>query len=233
MKTSNLLCAIALLACSAIARADSPKLEAKTEEDRKTIAALESLKVSLNFTDAKLAEVVDFFREITNVNIVMSKGVKDGGDDHTVTLKVDDLKAIDALSLVATMVELSYKVEDGVLMIVTKDEVKKDTYLELYDVRDLIFHLRDFKAPEISLSTAGASGDGALGITTTSEEDTSGSLDDPAVLVDLIKNHTCGTSWSDNPKASCEIQNGILVVVQTKEGHEQISSLVEKLRQYK
>jgi hypothetical protein len=233
MKMSNLLCATALLACAAIARADTPKLEAKTEADQKTVTALETLKVSLNFTDSKLAEVVDFLREITKVNIVMSKGVKEGGDDHTVTLKVDDLKAIDAIALITQMLELSFKIDDGVLMFVTKEETKKDTYLELIDVRDLLFHLRDFKAPEISLSTAGSSGDSALGITTTSEEDTGSSLDDPTVLVDLIKNHTCGSSWSDNPKCSCEIQNGILVIVQTKDGHEQITTLIEKLRQYK
>lgn len=232
MKTSNLLCAVLVLAGAAIARADGVKLEAKSEADRKTISTIETLKVSLNFTDAPLAEVVDFFREITGVNILVSKGVKDSGDDHPVTLKVDELKAVDALALITQMVDLSYKLEDGVLMIVTKEETKQDTYLELYDVRDLLFHLRDFQAPEISLGSGGA-GEGDLGVTITGGEDTSGSLEDPAVLVDLIKNHTCGTSWTDNPKCSCEIQNGILIVVQTKEGHEQVSTLVEKLRQYK
>ena len=93
-------------------------------------------------------------------------------------------------------------------------------------------HLRDFKAPEISLSS-GAGETDAVGVTTTSSEDTGSTLDDSSVLIDLIKNHTCGTSWNDNPKCSCEIQNGILIIVQTKEGHEQVSSLVEKLRQYK
>lgn len=232
MKTSNLLCITALLASSAIALADGPKLDAKSEADRKTLTTIETLKVSLNFTDAPLSEVVDFFREITGVNILVSKGVKDSGDEHPVTLKVDELKAVDALSLITNMVDLSYKLEEGVLMIVTKEETKKDTYLELYDVRDLLFHLRDFKAPEISLGS-GTAGEGDIGVAITGAEDTEGSLEDPTVLVDLIKNHTCGTSWTDNPKCSCEIQNGMLIIVQTKEGHEQVSTLVEKLRQYK
>ncbi|MEK7465871.1 MAG: hypothetical protein AAB074_00530 [Planctomycetota bacterium] len=232
MKTSNLLCATALLACAAIARADGPKLEAKSEEDRKTIAMLETLKVSLNFTDAPLTEVVDFFREVTSVNILISKGVKDGGEDHPVTLKVDELKATDCLALITKMVDLSYRIEEGVVMIVTMEETKKETYLELYDVRDLLLHLRDFKAPEISLGSGAGTSEG-IGVEVTASEDSSSSLDDPTVLVDLIKNHTCGTSWNDNPKCSVEIQNGILIVVQTKEGHGQVSTLVEKLRQYK
>lgn len=232
MKTSNLLCITALLASSAIAWADGPKLEVKTDADRKTVTTIETLKVSLSFTDAPLTEVVDFFREITGVNILISKGVKDGGDEYPVTLKVDELKAVDALGLITNMVDLSYKLEEGVLMIITKEEMKKDTYLELYDVRDLLFHLRDFKAPEISIGD-GTAGEGDVGVAITGAEDTEGSLEDPTVLVDLIKNHTCGTSWTDNPKTSCEIQNGMLIIVQTKEGHEQVSRLVEKLRQYK
>lgn len=232
MRTSNLLCLTALLACSAIARADGPKLEAKSEEDRKTIAMLETLKVSLNFTDAPLTEVVDFFREVTSVNILISKSVKEGGEDHPVTLKVDDLKATDCLALITKMVDLSYKIEEGVVMIVTVEETKKDTYLELIDVRDLLMHLRDFKAPEISLSSGTTDGEG-VGVSIEGSADTGSTLDDPTVLVELIKNHTCGTSWNDNPKCSCEIQNGILIVVQTKEGHQQITALVEKLRQYK
>ncbi|KAF0244697.1 MAG: hypothetical protein FD180_2289 [Planctomycetota bacterium] len=232
MKTSVKMVVAALLACAAISRADGPKLEAKSEEDRKTIAMLETLKVSLNFTDAPLSEVVDFFREVTSVNILVSKGVKDGGDDHLVTLKVDELKATDCLALITKMVDLSYTVEEGVVMIVTAEETKKNTYLELYDVRDLLMHLRDFKAPEISLSSGAGEADG-IGVEIAASEDSGSTLDDPSVLVELIKNHTCGTSWTDNPKASCEIQNGILIIVQTKEGHEQVSTLVEKLRQYK
>lgn len=233
MMTSKLWIAAIFLTGASAALADGPKLAAKTDADRKTISAVETLKISLNFTDTPLSEVIDFFREVTQVNILLSKGVKEGGEDHQVTLKVDELKAVDALSLIVQMVDLSYKLEDGVLMIVTKDETKQDTYLELIDVRDLLFHLRDFKAPEISLKEGSGDSGGGLGVATTEGEDTGSSLDDPTVLVDLIKNHTCGTSWNDNPKCSCEIQNGILIVVQTKEGHEQISQLVEKLRQYK
>jgi type II secretory pathway component GspD/PulD (secretin) len=231
MNMPKLMSAVALLACAAIARADDPRLEAKGEEDRKTIAMLETLKVSLNFTDAPLTEVVDFFREVTSVNILISKSVKEGGEDHPVTLKVDELKATDCLALVTKMVDLSYTIEEGVVMIVTQEETKKNTYLELYDVRDLLMHLRDFKAPEISLSTAGE-GEG-VGISTSGSEDSGSTLDDSSVLTDLIKNHTAGTSWTDNPKCSCEIQNGMLIIVQTKEGHQQVSALVEKLRQYK
>lgn len=231
MKASAWLCTAAVLLCSSFARAEDPRLDAKSESDRKTVAALESLKISLNFNETPLEEVVSFLREVTQLNFLVSKGVREKGDDATVTLKVDELRLADALGLILDMSELSFRLEDGVIMIVTKEETREDVYLELYDVRDLLFHLRDFKAPEISLAPIDGDG-GTVGIETV-EADSGGSLEDPTLLVDLIKNHTCGTSWNDNPKCSVDIQNGILIVVQTKDGHRQVASLVEKLRQYK
>jgi type II secretory pathway component GspD/PulD (secretin) len=234
MTPSKLLCTTAaLVLASSLAWAGDPRLETRSEADKKTVAVLESLKVSLNFTETSLDEVVDFLREITSLNILVSKGVKESGEEHPITLKVEELRAMDAISLLVEMVDLSFKMEDGVIMIVTKDETKADAFLELYDVRDLLFRLRDFKAPEISLTTAGTGEEGPIGIDTSGGEEEGGSLEDPTFLVDIIKTHTCGTSWNDNPKCSCEIQNGILIVTQTKEGHVQVSTLIEKLRQYK
>ena len=231
MKPSAWLCTAALLASASLARAEDSRLEAKSEADRKTVAVMESLKISLNFSETSLEEVVSFVREVTQLNILVSKGVVDKGDEPTVTLKVDELKLSNALALILDMIDLSFKLEEGVIVIVTKEETKADVYLELYDVRDLLFHLRDFKAPEISLAPVE---DGTtVGIMTSEGEDSGGSLEDPTLLVELIKTHTCGTSWTDNPKCSVDIQNGILIVVQSKEGHKQVTSLVEKLRQYK
>ncbi|NUN48977.1 MAG: hypothetical protein HUU15_09140 [Candidatus Brocadiae bacterium] len=233
MNASKILCILLLLAGSVPVLAGDPRLTVKSEEDRKVVSTLESMKVSLNFTETPLEEVIDFFREIANVNILLSRGVRDSGSAHEISLKVDELRAADALGLMVQMVDLTYKIEDGVILIITKDERKADTYLELYDVRDLLFHLRDFKAPEISLSSAGTADDGPLGITVEGSEDSGGTLEDPTLLLELIKNHTAGSSWHDNPRCSAEINNGILVVVQTKEGHGQVSALIEKLRQYK
>jgi type II secretory pathway component HofQ len=233
MNASKFLCIAALLASATLAVAEDPRLEVKNEDDRRTVNVLQSLKVSLNFTDTPLEEVASFLREVTSLNILLSREAREVAMDKQVTLKVDDLRLSDALGLIVDMTEMSYKIEDGVIILSSKSEVKGDTYLELYDVRDLLFHLRDFVAPTISLSDTSVSEGGAMGITTEGASDTGDSLEDPALLVELIKNHTCGTSWTDNPKCSVEIQNGILVVVQTKQGHKDVWSLVEKLRQYK
>jgi len=207
MRTSKLLCIAALLACSTLARAEDPRLEARSEADRKTVSVLESLKVSLNFNETTLTEVVDFLREITSLNILISKNVKEKGDAFSVSLKVDDLQASDALSLLLQMLDLDFKIEDGVVLIVTKEELKADVFLQLTDVRDLLFHLRDFKAPEISLAdTSGGSEEGGLGIVTVGAEDTEGTLEDPTLLVDLIKKHTCGPSWNDNPRLARAVE---------------------------
>jgi hypothetical protein len=49
-------------------------------------------------------------------------------------------------------------------------------------------------------------------------------------IAELVRAHTGGKTWDENPKASVNLQNGLLVVRQTPEVHRQIVRLLNLLR---
>ena len=60
-------------------------------------------------------------------------------------------------------------------------------------------------------------------------------VDDPVTQPDLpleeiLKTHTGGKSWDENPKVSLKLRNGLLVVKQTQEVHVQIRRLLSQFR---
>ena len=58
---------------------------------------------------------------------------------------------------------LWYDIRDGVLEISTQHALKDHTYIEVYNVNDLLFHIRDFESPPLSAGGAGGGAGGSGG----------------------------------------------------------------------
>ena len=82
-------------------------------------AKLDNTQVSLNFNSTTLKAVMGFFRDVTGVNILISPRVFDLTPEKAlrVTLDVEDVSMRDALSLVLEMTNLTYRIQDGVLIV--------------------------------------------------------------------------------------------------------------------
>lgn len=203
-----------------------------SEKRAEIMSKLRTMKVSLDFRETPLQDVIDFIREMTQINFVIDQKVYEEiePDKLTVTIKVDDLELRAALKLMLQMRGLTAVFRDGVLLIVTKKSQEENVFMRIYDVRDLLQPVRDFPGPEIALksgdedeSTVGASvfdvGESNPGITTD-------------FIVDTIKRSTGGSTW-DSDKCSIQVSNGLLIVVQSKEVHAEVERLINLLRQYK
>ncbi len=73
----------------------------------------------------------------------------------------------------------------------------------VYDMRDLLMKIQDFPGPDLELKvTLGTDfiEPGAFG-------KESNPTEDPDFILNLIKTHTCGKSWEENPKASISEKN--------------------------
>jgi type II secretory pathway component GspD/PulD (secretin) len=177
-------------------------------------------KVSVDFRETSLSDAIDFFRDVTGLNLVVSAGV----DDARVTLKLTDVSVRSALKLMLHPLDLTLTSREGVLVIVPRAEAKRRMTTRVYDVRDLLQQIVDYPAPKMELSTVPAQ----VSVIVTIDPEPRAGIDESFIL-ELVKNHTSG--WEGD--ASVSLVNGLLVVVQSKAGHEEVSNLLGRMRMFK
>jgi type II secretory pathway component GspD/PulD (secretin) len=204
-----------MLALAALAQQDPAQVETESK--------LANLKITLDFKDAPLEQVVDYLREISGINVFVDAKVAE--KQIRISLKVTEisLKSIFALMLRPHGCETMFR--EGVLMLMTKEDVADRTVkMELYDCRDILYPIAHFPGVDIQLAVDQAGVVGGI-------VDTVESADIP--IAELVRAHTGGKTWDENPKASVNLQNGLLVVRQTPEVHRQIRRLLDLLRRNK
>ncbi len=211
------LAAAALVACLSAASAQD-----RTREE--TLHKLKNLKLTIDFKDAALEEVLDYLREIANINLVVDAGVS--AEDTKVSITLTEVAMSSVLKLLLEPLECGVMLKDNVLMVMRKEDIRERTLkLELYDCRDLLYPIRDFPGIDIALKSD------QIG---TEIIDTTGVQEPTEIpLEELIRAHTGGATWDENPRTSCLLQNGILVVRQSPDVHREIIRLIDMLRRNK
>jgi type II secretory pathway component GspD/PulD (secretin) len=214
IRAAILLCVLAV----AIPAAARPQ-----DEESKTLRAkLKSIRLDVDFTNFTVTQLADYLREVAGINIVVDPKADEIKTPLAMKAKGVTIQSI--LSLLLKPNQIAFVVEDGVLKIVPESKLKSEIKLEIIDVRDVLFPIRDFPGTDISLLA-----------------DSAGVAFSPAAdetapefpIVDLIKAHTGGKAWDENPRTSLQLNNGLLFVRQTPEVIAQVRRLVAYLRQYK
>jgi type II secretory pathway component GspD/PulD (secretin) len=133
-KLAFVLASLVALSCPVFAqeKKEEPKKEEPKKDDKKPEdpnaaikKRLDGQKLTVNFDDTPLAEVMEFLHELTSVSFVFSKDARAKTADAKVKLKEKDalLKAI--LDKALGGQKLAYEVWKGVIFVSAKDE-KKD-----------------------------------------------------------------------------------------------------------
>jgi len=227
MKLPRIMALVGWIALCGVAAAQEDPV--RSQELGKVRDRLASMRITLDFRDAKLEEVISYFQEYSGLNFHLDAGVaKEGQEPARVTLKVRDVTLKTALKLVLNPRDLACVYRDGILLVAPKSKMASFTVTRVYDVRDLLFKLEDFPGPKIDL-----------------DQKKSGTLwelpvDEPVqiiredFLMDLIKTSTGDRSWDDSTITSIDLtKTGLLVVSQSKAIHEEVRRLLDLLRQYK
>ncbi|MBM4020448.1 MAG: hypothetical protein FJ288_19375, partial [Planctomycetes bacterium] len=171
-----------------------------------------------------------------------------GGVDLTtrvVDLKVKRVSIESVLGLILGA-DLGYRVEAGYLLITTKDKLQQNLPVVTYPVQDLVASIPDFsdQAPRFEVSTvlqaaAAASGGGGAaglfggGVGAAPADQPVGSQELIAIIQRTVSNQSDPSvaAWSDEGgPAAIEYMNGLLIITQTRRGHEKVSDLLEQLR---
>ena len=192
-----------------------PQSEVRTEYESK----LNNIKVTLDFTNAPLDSVIDYLREISGMNIFVDSKVRD--KQITVTLKVNEIVLRSVFSLMLKPHECGIFFKDGVLKVMLLADIADATLkMEIYDCRDILYPVQNFPGVDIDLA-------GGSGVLTTPAPEEAGN---EMPIEELVRAHTGGRSWEENPKTSVKMQNGLLVVKNTPEVHQQVRRLLDLLR---
>ena len=120
---------------------------------------LELQKVTVHFQDTPFDQCIDFLRDITGLNIVISPRARDiiESEDCKINLRLRDiqLKSVIALML-AISNELTYGVKYDVLYIGTVDDwIGSNLYMFVYSIHDIVYRPPNFPAPDIALRDIG------------------------------------------------------------------------------
>jgi len=177
-----------------------------------------------------LSEVAAFLQSLTGVNFMLSPKVVSELDDEQKAIKLQlpersVRKVLDII--VETHETLRWKIEDGVVKFVTKDELKGGQVLSTYEVRDLIHPIPDFPGREMNVAPSG-------GVQLVDEEkvEREANIVTADALEQLIRNNVAPASWQEDPQNSLKITPaGEMVVHQTPEVHEAIKKLLDDLRE--
>lgn len=104
---------------------DKANKKLKPDETSETVLKkLQTLNISLDFNDAPFPDVVTYFREFAQVNMILDAAVEKA-DKMRVTIEVDNIPFVSALTLTVKMLELDWCVEKGVVIVSTKAGVEK------------------------------------------------------------------------------------------------------------
>src|SRR5690242_2278684 len=109
---------------------------------------LNNIKVTLDFTNAPLDQVVDYLREISGLNIFVDSKVRD--KQLNITMKVQELTLKSIFSLMLKPHNCGVHFKDGVLQVMPREVIDEVTMkMEIYDCRDILYPIQQFPGVDL------------------------------------------------------------------------------------
>ncbi len=230
-------------------RRGEPSQFAESAANRAALASIEEKSTQITFDDNPLIDVLAFVESIAGVNMDIDwVSLEDVGVDREtpVSLRLNNVTIETALNRVLEKVSdpdlpAGWSIEDGILTIASDEVLRRNTSLELYDIRDLLIEIPDYSdAPEFDLqsvlqSSQGGGGGGGQSPFSGQTQDREIRPRDERVqeIVDIVQATIDPDGWTDLGGDTSSIQelNGNLVITSTPKIHRQINGLLGKLRQ--
>ena len=166
--------------------------------------------VNLEFTETPLADVVESLKEKAGIPVIIDhRALDDIGVDGgaPITIQVSDIKLRSALDFMLRPLDLSWTIAHEVLLITTPEEAENMLRTKVYDVSDLPAY-RDRQGEGVP--------------------DFQSMMETTAGCVEPTSWDSVGGPGSIAPYDAPGIK--VLVVSQTREAHEEVEALLEKLR---
>ncbi len=219
--------------------------QSESEANRDVRQKLRTKIGKIDFKNQPLADVVQFFREVSGTNFHVNwTALTAGGIDRStqVNLNLSDVTVETALQLVlndlGSQTKLGYVVKEGVVTISTKDDLAKTPVARVYDIRDLLVRVPTFSSPGVDFGNCGGTNNTSCssnGCNTSNENECWVSKTD---MVNALMNTVTSTidrdSWQPTGTVGSirELQ-GLMIISQTLENHQHVADLIAQLRETK
>ncbi len=197
--------------------------EELSQTDRAVSDKLRSIHIDLDYQNQTLAQIVDYVREVSGLNIVIDSKTIPDPTSETFNIKVKNVSLESALRILLPNKGKAHMIEDGVVVVTTTEALKKKVNLELYPVQDLTYGLQDFPGVNITLDDQGLA-------TTAGGEEGAKQQFTGEDLATLIKNTIEKDNWDEANGQSVVFQNGLLIVRNAVEIHKKIRKFLSDLR---
>ena len=238
------LVVVASLVGTLVGRSTAPPTQAQTTQKSYADAGIDRLLPEVRFGETPLDKVIDSLRDQSHANLAVNWGVLEsaGIDRQTpITLHLTNLPVGRVLEIVGMIagggvVKLGVKVDRGVIIFSTDEELSRDAATHIYDVRDLLRADHDFLAGPGATTTTTAAPGGQPQALFAASAPSAGPANPYSESVDrlsrLIQDQIAPDSWRDAGGTIGSIHDfdGMLIVVTLPEYHRQIVELLERLR---
>jgi type II secretory pathway component GspD/PulD (secretin) len=186
-------------------------------------------RITFEFQDTALEDVINFLRQVTGTTIVVAPDVAAAGGG-TVTLKVKDMRFGDALKWILELTNLKMALQNQAIYI-SSTPIVGAVALRMYDVTDLVSPVRDFPGRELAFN-AGAGGGGGGGGFSLFKMDAAKEAPavDPEALVEFIRNNVSKDTWANEGVGIEQRGGSTLFVSQTPEVHALLEQLLANMR---
>lgn len=228
---------------------------ADTEDNRRALASMESKRIPVEFTDTPFESVMGFLQTVSGLSVdVNYPSLEAAGIDRDaqVNMRITNASVRTVLDRVLEQVGAdstsgaAWAVQDGILVVASKEVINRNKSLNIYDIRDLLVEVPDYtQAPEFDLQSVlqstgqggrGGGGQSPFRQTGNQQNDRSNrrSLEDRTTdLINIITTNVDQQGWQENGGDVGYIQqlSGNLIITQTPANHREIHGLLKKLRE--
>ncbi len=231
-------------------RRGDPMQFSESATNRAVLAKLEDKRIRADFTDNTLDDVLAFIANVGNIEMDVDwPSLEDLGisRDTPVSLRLTNVPIETVLDRVLEKVSdadtsAGWAVTDGVLTVASDEVLRRNTVLEIYDIRDLLIDVPDYdNAPQFDLNTVfqvggRTGGGGGGGQSPFQDRGTDVERPDPQEkidqLKDIIQQNVDRDGWVDFGGETGTITelNGNFIIVNTPKNHRAITGLLTKLR---
>ncbi|MCA8923532.1 MAG: hypothetical protein KDD82_17075 [Planctomycetes bacterium] len=193
---------------------------------------LASRTIELNFNPpVSLEDAIEYIHEYTGLNIRLGGEVD---PEQEVQLQVKKIPVGNALKLILEQTGLKMIFDRETLAITLPENARGQFDLEIYPVMDLLSRIADFPGDQIRINSdtgggGGGGGGGTQGFSFEGEDEEEGAILDPDQLDEIIRG-AVGEEAFDSDEASMSVEQGQLIVSQTREVHRQIREVLKNLR---
>ncbi|MFK7883267.1 MAG: hypothetical protein AB8F26_03670 [Phycisphaerales bacterium] len=226
-------------------RRGEPLEFAESEADRAVLTALRETRLPVDLNENAFEDVIAFIGNTTRLDIDVDwESLADIGvdPDSPITLRLREVPLETLLDRVVAKVSdptlpAGWAIQDGIITVASDEVLRRNTALEIYDIRDLLFRVPNYdNAPQFDLGSALQSGQGGGGSSPFQggqDDDDDVDLEDRVQeIVDLIQANIDPDGWVDlgGNTSSITQLNGNFVITTTSRNHRSIIGLLTKLR---